>query len=74
MAGSEPHYECCVKQHEHPLGLAAQRDLWPAMRAFTPDYVCDLCRKHVGEGHLRCSTGCDWDLCGKCAQARKNSC
>ena len=66
---AEPRFERCVKQHEHPLGLGTQRGMWPAMRSFGEGYTCSVCRKAVGEGHLRCFTGCDWDLCGKCAQA-----
>ena len=65
----EPRFERCVKQHEHPFGLGTQRGMWPAMRSFGEGYVCNLCSKDVGEGHLRCSTGCEWDLCGECAKA-----
>ena len=62
-----------VRQHSaHPLGAASQRVLWPQMRprGHAPPQ-CDVCRSLCEGAFLRCVVGCNWDLCLRCAEARR---
>ena len=69
---TERRFERCVEIHPHPLGLLTQRRLWPAMLGLHVGVLscCSTCKNCMREGvyTLRCTAGCDWGLCGKCAQ------
>ena len=65
-------------EHEHPVGLYAQRASWRKMAPLmgglgqTGMCNCDVCFvSNCGSGHLRCVMGCDWDICGDiCGRVR----
>eukprot|EP00035_Acanthoeca_spectabilis_P008123 m.148788 g.148788 ORF g.148788 m.148788 type:complete len:4349 (-) comp14220_c3_seq1:875-13921(-) len=51
------------KAHTHPVGRSAA-----SASAFGGGWYCNVCGAYPSSGRLRCTEGCDWDVCLPCMQ------
>lgn len=58
-----------VSGHAHVMANVSMHSTFPSMNRFGNVWSCDHCEASppVNTGRLRCTEGCDFDLCSKCA-------